>query len=128
MGILQNLKDTFSRYFPLHLNETVQALEDSNEDLLGAVEQYVDLLDAAKRHIQDLQETNRALYRDNTYLNGVLRCAHGVIQEQQKELDALYSSITPKLSAWPMPVSAYLDESHMRQSFIRVELPALRLH
>lgn len=128
MGILQNLKDTFFRYFPLHLNETVQALEDENDSLLDAVEHYVDLLDAAKRHIQDLQTGNRMVLRENTYMNGVLRAAHGVIQGQQKELDDLYSSMTPKLSSWPMPVSAHLEESHMGVSFIRVELPPLRLH
>lgn len=127
MELLQNIKGFLARYFPLHLNSTVEALEDDLAD--AELELY--FIKARewclREEVEVLRETNKELARDNRYLNSNLEQARQCIRALQHELEEVYSSMTPKLSSWPMPVSAQLDDTSPFGSFIRVELPALRL-
>lgn len=127
MDILQNIKEFFSRYFPLHLNATVVALEDDLSD--AELELYFSKARerVLREDLHNLTEANNSFRRDNAYLNSCLENVRQYIREVQHELDEVYSSMTPKMSSWPMPVSAHLEDTPFARSYIRVELPALRL-
>lgn len=127
MKLLQNLKEFFSRYFPLHLNSYVEELEDDLAD--ADMELYFSKVreDVLRMECDSHRHVNADLARDNRYLNSNLEQARQFIRVIQHELEEVYSSMTPKLSRWPVPLSAELDDSSPFGSFVRVELPALRL-
>lgn len=128
MELLQNIKGFFARYFPLHLNSTVEDLEDDLAD--AELELYFSKAreENLRNELTNLRDVNSMLYRDNRYLNENLECARQHIRVVQQELDDVYKSMTPQLSRWPVPASAQLDDSGLYGSIIRVELPPLRLN
>lgn len=128
MDILQNIKDAFKSVFPLHLNSTVEDLEDDLAD--AELELYFSKarLENMTKRESFTNEANNALRRENTYLSANLEQARQHIRVVQHELDEEYRRSVPNLDAWTKPASAHLDEARIYGSVIRVELPPLRLN
>lgn len=128
MNVLQNLKEFFSRYFPLHLNSTVEDLEDDLADaeleLYFSKAREENLRDA----LQVLRETNGALARDNRCLSDNLHAARMYIREQQHELDEFYGRIVPTVNEWPFGAKTSLEETSFSSAVLRLDLPPLRLN
>lgn len=128
MRILQNIKEAFGRIFPLHLNSTVMDLEDDLGDAEFVISCQESWNKALNAELDAVAVTNAEYRKENLWLNeGMTRLREGN-KALNAELDAVYQSMTPKLSSWPMPISSHLEDSRFPElSFIRVELPPLRL-
>jgi len=127
MGILQNIKQALARVFPLHLNATVVALEDELDEAEVALYFNQCREENLELELDKAVATNNTYRTENQWLHeGLIRLREGN-KALNAELNEVYQSMTPKLSTWPMTVSAHLEDSPVGISFIRVELPALRL-
>lgn len=128
MTILQRIQEVFSRYFPLHLNSTVEALEDDLAEAIFTGKCHAFHAELLKEKLDAAIKANNEYRKDNTYLESNLLQARQHIRVVQQELDSLYLDMTPKLDSWPVPPQVLLEEGAFGQSFLRVELPRLVLN
>ena len=118
-GLLQNIKGFFSRYFPLHLNATVVALEESLADRDFALDCYKRWTEVLQRDIDSLVLTNNAYRRDNMGLMEALK-------DYQRELEALYRAGLP--STLPVQVDVKVGYSAILDMHaVSIRVPEFRL-
>lgn len=126
MKLLQTVKAFFADTFPLHLNKTVKALEETHEGQAFALSCLRSTIKTMVAEMDDLIEANNEYRKQNT--RAVWELAHQDmhIRHLQKQLDDLYESMAPKLSQWPLKADARLERGGIFDEWaVRIRVPEL---